>query len=121
MAVVCEVAGDDLVVTRDRKKIRLSLSVPLEQLSIWLEIKTDAGFWDTHRIIRDEVLSGDDRVLIEAIEKVDAVDAVQVVEAWSQAISARLGKALSASSSGETTGQSSPATSGSDSELSSTE
>lgn len=116
MAVSCTVAGDFLEVTRDGETVRLSLSVPLDRLSTWLDFDGDMGFWDLHAATRDSVMGEDAAEWVRHLESVDAVDAVQVSRDWSTALGGRLGKVLSLPSSGETTEQPSPPTSGSDSE-----
>ncbi len=110
------VAGEFLEVTRDGETFALSLLVPIDRLSAWLDLDDSGGFWPLHERIRDEVMDTESRAFVQATEKVDAIAAVEVVRSWSLALRGRLGKALSLSPSGDSIEPLSPPTSGSDSE-----
>ena len=116
MAVECIVSGDALQVTRDGETVALSLALPLDRLSAWLDLASDLGWWELHQTIRDEIMNDALRDYVQGLEASDAVDAVQVTRDWSTALGGRLGKVLSPSFSGATTEQPSPPTSGSDTE-----
>lgn len=103
MAVSCMVAGDSLEVTRDGEIFRLPLVVPIDRLSVYLEIPSEMGFWEAHTTIRDTVMNDAARDAVQALEAIDGVDAVEAVRAWLVALGGRLGKALSVSSSGANT------------------
>lgn len=113
-----EVVGDVLVVPDGT---RVSLAVGMDQLDVWLEVPVSAGFRETHALIRDRVMPEAAREYVAALEVTDAVAAIEVVRRWSVALNERLGKCLDLLPSGETTGQPSLPTSGSDSDSEQTE
>lgn len=114
MAVECIVSGDALEVARDGGTVSLSLALPLDRLSAWLDIGTEVGWWELHQTIRDEIMPDSQRDYVQGLEAIDALDAVLVTRDWSAALGGRLGKVLSLPSSGDSTGQLSPPTSGGD-------
>lgn len=116
MAVECIVSGDTLEVARDGKTYSLSLAVPIDRLSVWLDLDNDDGFAVLHQKIRDDVMGPAAQKFVGLVEQVDGIDAMEVTRSWSVALRGRMGKALSLSLSGDSTEPTSPPTSGSDTE-----